>query len=108
MTTRKKKSSKFFDKLIDTVTDAKATGKTLSKVALEKGKDRFSAGAELGKKVTEKGAASIEKGITSAKKSLASRDEIITLIERLGKLKESGLITEKEFQSKKKELLDKI
>ncbi|MFB5605960.1 MAG: SHOCT domain-containing protein, partial [Nitrosarchaeum sp.] len=28
--------------------------------------------------------------------------------EKLGKLKEAGLITDKEFQSKKKELLDKI
>jgi len=108
MVTRKKKPSKFFDKLRDTVTDAKATGEELSKAALEKGRGGFSAGTALGKKATEKGAASIEKGITSAKKSLTSSNEIITLIERLGKLKEAGMITEKEFQSKKKELLDKI
>jgi hypothetical protein len=62
----------------------------------------------VGTKLSKKGSASIEKSIISAKKSLSSSDEMITLIERLGKLKESGLITEKEFQAKKKELLDKI
>jgi Short C-terminal domain len=108
MVTRKKKSSKFFDKLKDTVTDAKATGEALSKVALEKGKEGLAAGTELGKKASKRGVESIEKGITSAKKTLTSSDEIITLIERLGKLKDAGLITEKEFQAKKKELLDKI
>ena len=104
MATRKKKPSKFFEKLKDTVNDAKATGEALSKVALEKGKEGLSVGAELSKK----GSSSIEKSIASAKKSLSSSDEMITLIERLGKLKESGLITEKEFQAKKKELLEKI
>jgi len=108
MVSRKKKPSKFFDKLKDTVTDAKATGEELSKVALEKGREGLSAGAELGKKVSVKGAARLEKSIKSAKKSLSSSDEMITLIERLGKLRDVGLITEKEFQEKKKELLDKI
>ena len=108
MATRKKKPNKFFDKLKDTVIDAKAAGEELSRAALEKGKEGFSAGSELGKKATEKGVSSIEKGINSAKKTLTSSTEIITLIERLGKLRDAGLITEKEFQSKKKELLDKI
>ena len=69
MVTRKKKSSKFFDKLKDTVTDAKATGEALSKVALEKGKEGLAAGTELGKKASKRGVESIEKGITSAKKN---------------------------------------
>jgi len=108
MVTRKKKQGKFFDKLKDTVSEAKATGEILSKVALEKGREGLATGTELSKKVSKKGAESFEKGLASAKKATSSSDHMISLIEKLGKLKESGLITEKEFQTKKKELLDKI
>ena len=41
-------------------------------------------------------------------KSYESKNETIDLIERLAKLKEQGIISEKEFNSKKKDLLDKI
>jgi len=108
MVTSKKKPSKFLDKLKDTMTEAKATGEVLSKVALEKGREGLASGTELSKKVSKKGAESFEKGLASAIKATSSSDKMITLIEKLGKLKESGLITEKEFQAKKKELLDKI
>lgn len=37
-----------------------------------------------------------------------SADEIMATIEKLGKLKESGLITSEEFEQKKKELLSKL
>lgn len=37
-----------------------------------------------------------------------SMDEIMSMIERLGKMKENGLITQEEFDSKKKELLSKL
>lgn len=30
------------------------------------------------------------------------------MLEKLGKLRESGILTEKEFQTKKKKILDKI
>ncbi|MFG2001627.1 SHOCT domain-containing protein [Spirillospora sp. NPDC048911] len=35
-------------------------------------------------------------------------DEVMSLLERLGKLKEAGVITEEEFQAKKKDLLDRL
>ena len=37
-----------------------------------------------------------------------SYDEIIKLLEQLGKLKSDGILTEDEFNDKKKELLTKI
>jgi hypothetical protein len=40
--------------------------------------------------------------------SQVSNDEIIKLLEQLGKLKASGILTEDEFNDKKKELLIKI
>jgi len=40
--------------------------------------------------------------------SQVSYDDIIKLLEQLGKLKASGILTEEEFNDKKKELLTKI
>ena len=37
-----------------------------------------------------------------------SSDEIMNAIEKLGKMKESGLLTQEEFDTKKKELLAKL
>ncbi len=37
-----------------------------------------------------------------------SADEIMSTIEKLGKMKESGLITQEEFDAKKKDLLSKL
>ena len=37
-----------------------------------------------------------------------SNDEIIELLKKLGDLKASGILTEEEFDAKKKELLTKI
>jgi hypothetical protein len=37
-----------------------------------------------------------------------SNDEIIELLKKLGELKASGILTDEEFDAKKKELLNKI
>jgi len=37
-----------------------------------------------------------------------SSDDNVELIKKLGELKKAGIITNKEFQAKKKQLLDKI
>ena len=37
-----------------------------------------------------------------------SSDDIMALLEKLGKLKESGILTDEEFNAKKKELLDRL
>ena len=60
-------------------------------------------GEILKKKGTEK----INEGITAAKSAASSPEDLKTL-ERLGKLKKSGILTEKEFQEKKKKILARI
>ena len=40
--------------------------------------------------------------------SAQSSDDIMALLEKLGKLKESGILTDEEFNAKKKELLDRL
>jgi len=37
-----------------------------------------------------------------------SKEDVLQLLEKLGELKKSGILTEKEFTEKKKELLSKI
>ena len=63
---------------------------------------------ELGDKIDD----AIDDSWDAAKKlkqnSSESKNDTIDLLERLAKLKEQGIINEKEFNAKKKDLLDKI
>lgn len=63
---------------------------------------------EIGEKIDD----AVDDGFDAAKKlkqkSSESKNDTIDLIERLAKLKEQGIINEKEFNAKKKDLLDKI
>ena len=56
----------------------------------------------------KRGAAKINESILSAKKITSNADDDLKTLEKLGKLKKSGVITEKEFQAKKKKILDRI
>lgn len=105
---KKKKPDGFFDKIKETVAEVKASGEAMSKIAIEKSRKNIESGTEIGKSLAKRGTEEIEKGISSAKDILTSKKEIIELIEMLGQLEKSGVITEKEFQTKKKELLDRI
>jgi len=57
------------------------------------------------KKITK---STVSKTIHSARKIGKSKNESLDVLLKLGELKKSGVITQKEFQQKKKELLDKI
>ncbi|QMU54587.1 MAG: hypothetical protein GKS07_06670 [Nitrosopumilus sp.] len=82
----KKKADTIKDKSVD-------LGKTTAK------------GAEgLGNKIDSM----IDDGVSAAKAARTSKDEILDLLERLAKMKEKGILTEKEFTQKKKDLLEKI
>ena len=50
----------------------------------------------------------VSKKITKAKRMIRSSDDNLELIKKLGELKKAGVISSKEFQTKKKQLLDKI
>ena len=56
----------------------------------------------------KRGIKKINEGISSAKKITSNIDEDLTTLEKLGKLRKSGVITEKEFQAKKKKILGRI
>ena len=56
----------------------------------------------------KKGAEKITEGIAAAKSATSSAEEDLKTLEKLGKLRKAGVITEKEFQEKKKKILSRI
>lgn len=62
----------------------------------------------LGSKLKKGTKLGVEKGIKTGKRFQTTPLERLELIEKLGKLKKEKLITEKEFQAKKKEILSKV
>ena len=76
--------------------------------SIEIGKMAAKEAEELGEKIDDV----VDDGFDAAKKlkskSSESKNDIIDLLERLAKLKEHGIINEKEFNAKKKDLLEKI
>jgi hypothetical protein len=76
--------------------------------SIELGKIAAREAEVLGEKID----GAVDDGLDAAKKlkpkSSESKSEMIDLLERLAKLKEQGIITEKEFNAKKKDLLSKI
>jgi len=98
---RKKKDDHIVEKLIKKADEARKTGIALSKIAAEEARIR-------GTKLTKAGREKISEGIYAAKKMSSSPEEDLRTLEKLGKLKKTGLITEREFQEKKKEILKRI
>ena len=97
----KPKDTEFLDKLLESVDDAKKKGQKIGKLARIRG-------IKLGKRVKTRAKKTVSKKITKAKRIIRSSDENVELIKKLGELKKSGIISNKEFQAKKKQLLDKI
>ena len=62
----------------------------------------------LGSKLRKSTKSSIERGIKARKKLKTPTHKHLDLLENLGKLKKAGIITNKEFQEKKKKILAKI
>jgi len=91
----------FFDNLAKKADEIKRQGMELGKIAAKEA-------GELGEKIDD----AVDDGLDAAKKlkpqSSESKNEIVDLLERLASLKEQGILTEKEFTAKKKDLLNKI
>ena len=98
---RKKKDSGFLGKISEKAGKARNKGLELGKIAAEEA-------SRVGEDVAKKGKKKIEKGISNAKKMASSSEQNIELLEKLADLKEKGIITQKEFDQKKKEILKKI
>ncbi len=56
----------------------------------------------------KKGIAKINEGISNAKKVTGNNHDDLEILKKLGKLRKADVITEKEFQAKKKKILDRI
>ena len=97
----KPKDTEFLDKLLESVDDARKKGQKIGKLAKIRG-------VKLGKRVKTRAKKTVSKKITKAKRMIRTSDDNVELIKKLGELKKSGIITNKEFQAKKKQLLDKI
>ena len=97
----KPKDAEFLDKLVESVDDAKKKGQKIGKLAKIRG-------IKLSQRVKSRAKKTVSKKITKAKRMIRSSDGNVELIKKLGELKKVGIITNKEFQAKKKQLLDKI
>ncbi len=60
------------------------------------------------KALQKKGMEKINEGLSTAKKATSNTNDDLEILKKLGKLRKSEVITEKEFQAKKKKILDRI
>ena len=97
----KPNDEEFLEKLLESVDEAKRKGQKIGKLAKIRG-------LKLSKRVRAQAKKTVSKKITKAKRMIRSSEDNVELIRKLGELKKAGIISNKEFQVKKKQLLDKI
>ena len=97
----KPNDEEFLEKLLESVDEAKRKGQKIGKLAKIRG-------LKLSKQVRAQAKNAVSKKITKAKRMIRSSEDNVELIKKLGELKKAGIISNKEFQAKKKQLLDKI
>ena len=97
----KPNDEEFLEKLLESVDKAKRKGQKIGKLAKIRG-------LKLSKQVRAQAKKTVSKKITKAKRMIRSSEDNVELIRKLGELKKAGIISNKEFQVKKKQLLDKI
>ena len=97
----KPNDEEFVEKLLESVDEAKKKGQKIGRLAKIRG-------LNLSKQVRARAKKTVSKKITKAKRMIRSPKDNVELIKKLGELKKAGIISNKEFQAKKKQLLDKI
>ncbi|NWJ42727.1 SHOCT domain-containing protein [Marine Group I thaumarchaeote] len=97
----KPNDEEFLEKLLESVDEAKRKGQKIGKMAKIRG-------LKLSKQVRAQAKKTVSTKITKAKRMIRSSEDNVELIRKLGELKKAGIISNKEFQAKKKQLLDKI
>lgn len=88
--------------------DAVEFGTMTAKQASKASKELRARAIQERKEIQKKGAKKISEGISAAKDIGADPEEDLELLAKLGELRKSGVITEKEFQAKKKKILGRI
>ena len=97
----KPNDEEFVEKLLESVDEAKKKGQKIGRLAKIRG-------LKLSKQIKARAKKTVSKKITKAKRMIRSSEDNVELIRKLGELKKAGIISNKEFQVKKKQLLDKI
>ncbi len=92
------------DVLEEAVEFGEMTAKQAAKISKELQNQAKREKEELHKKGIEK----INESISAAKNVTSNTHEDLETLEKLGKLKKAGIITDKEFQAKKKKILERI
>jgi len=97
----KPNDEEFVEKLLGSVDEAKKKGQKIGRLAKIRG-------LKLSKQVKSRAKKTVSKKITKAKRMIRTSEDNVELIKKLGELKKAGIISSKEFQIKKKQLLDRI
>ncbi len=88
--------------------DAVEIGTLTAKQATKKSKEIRKQVKKERETLQKKGIKRINEGIASAKNVTSNPNEDLDILKKLGKLRTNGVITEKEFQAKKKKILSRI
>jgi hypothetical protein len=97
-------------KFLDDITRQKSEEiiKQAKKKGYEISKNITKKSVVLGSRLKKTTKSSVQSSITAGKKLTTSPFDNIELLKKLSELKKAGIITEKEFQEKKKKILSKI
>lgn len=90
------------------VADAVEFGKIASKEAQKKSIELKKIARVKGEKLKAEGERRINKNVAKVKKMTSSGRNDLETLAKLGELRKAGILTEKEFQSKKKKILKRI
>jgi len=93
------------DKILE---DAVEFGKIASKEAQRKSVELKKQAKIESKKLKSKGEQKIYKSINTARRITSANEKDLETLAKLGELKKAGIITDKEFQTKKKQILKRI
>lgn len=88
--------------------DAVEFGTMTAKQAAKASKDIQLRAKKESEAIHKKGTKKIEEGLSAAKNATSNTEEDLVTLEKLGKLRKAGVLTEKEFQAKKKKILERI
>lgn len=88
--------------------DAVEFGKLAASEAEKKSRELRKQAKIEGAKLKSKGEQEISKSISSARRLASTRGEDLETLAKLNELRKAGIITESEFQTKKKKILDRI
>ncbi len=90
------------------VADAVEFGKIASKEAQKKSIELKKIARSEANRLKAEGERKINKSISKAKKMTSSGKNDLETLAKLGELRKAGILTEKEFQTKKKKILNRI